>query len=117
MLGDKIRRLLQHLRNIYKLLKPKTLHMVDEAFKELDQLLEYKEKYERLEKELEARSTQAKDYAELYLQEKKENEQLKEDALLGKATKWICEEYGMLEDYDVEYVLMAYKQQLEKEGK
>jgi len=113
---------------------------VREALEELNQLLEYKEKCERLEKENEQYKQFCNDWmfqtVEVVLLNE-ENKQLKEGALLVKALKYVYTApcgIGGLDDFHITYsscaeefrirfkngkwatVIDLYKQQLEKEG-
>ena len=134
MLGNIIRKFLTETvskeygknKHLYGKLEIETF--AEEAVKELNQLLEYKEKCEWLEKE---NSSLHKNYSKLVSdiavlgRVEKENKQLKEDALLGKALKYalinecydVLDLLGLSTDYDqeIKHLKIWYKQQLEKE--
>jgi len=121
MLGDKIRKLLTRLRNIHRLLQPKTLHMLDEAFEELNDIEEKLLFSEPLIRELNIKIEKIA----------KEKEQLKQYALLGKACDLAIKRFHSISVYGSGKLCVLllgnkfnhmdlldwYQQQLEKEGK
>jgi len=137
MLDEKINAIEECL-NLMTEVKNNKLAMIytDKAREELNQLLEYKEKYEEAQQHLQAAMYEVEKFRTLAGENVMvDYEQLKEDALLGKALRYcFCKgliingdfkgfqsEEELLQHYNkmIDEVLQEekeYKQQLEKEG-
>ena len=125
MIGDKIKELMEKITNN---ISPR-IRDVEAAMSDLNQLLEFLEKCEQLEKESEENVLQNIEVFDAcgitnknmcFDDVVKELKQLKEDALLGKAVKFLIEDgnpdvfYDLQFNDDVDGTIKWYEEQLEK---